>query len=60
MEREQNRNKIINIMKDKYKYIVWVGGVPNYFNTLLDAQIDFIEWLNKGYKYPDLSMEILT
>lgn len=33
----------------KYKYIVWVGSIPNYFNNLLDAEIEKLEWNEKGY-----------
>ena len=39
----------------KYKYIVWVGGISNYFDNLLDAEINFIEWSEKGYS--DLFIE---
>lgn len=31
------------------KYIVWVGGIPNYFNSLLEAQTEVLKWINKGY-----------
>ena len=31
------------------KYIVWVGGTPNYFDKLIDAQIHKLEWLYQGY-----------
>jgi len=31
------------------KYIVWVDTIPNYFNNLLDAEIEQIEWIEKGY-----------
>ena len=33
----------------KNKYIVWVGSTPNFFNSLLDAEIEKLEWTNKGY-----------
>ncbi|QDP66351.1 MAG: hypothetical protein Unbinned6224contig1000_72 [Prokaryotic dsDNA virus sp.] len=36
-------------MKKETKYIVWIGGIPNYFNTLIEAQIEKSEWINKGY-----------
>jgi len=38
-----------NIMKNNLKYIVWVDSIPNYFDNLLDAQIEQIHWINKGY-----------
>jgi hypothetical protein len=31
------------------KYIVWVDSIPNYFNNLLDAEIEQMEWIEKGY-----------
>jgi len=31
------------------KYIVWVGGIPNYFNSLLEAQAEVLKWIDKGY-----------
>ncbi len=34
----------------KQKYIVWVDSIPNHFNNLLDAEIEKINWINKGYK----------
>ena len=38
------------------KYIVWVGGTPNYFNSLLEAQDEEKKWIDKGYD--DIKMEI--
>jgi len=32
------------------KYYVWIGGTPNIFDNLLDAEIEQIEWHEKGYK----------
>ena len=31
------------------KYIVWVGGIPNHFDNLLDAQVHKKEWEDEGY-----------
>ena len=31
------------------KYRVWIGGVYNVFNNLLDAEIEKIDWEEKGY-----------
>ena len=36
-------------MNKKEKYIVWIGGVPNYFDKLIDAEIEKKEWEEKGY-----------
>ena len=33
----------------KRKYLVWVGGTHNAFNNLIDAEIEKIEWEEKGY-----------
>ncbi len=33
----------------QYKYIVWVGGTPNYFDTHIDAVCEKLKWLYKGY-----------
>ena len=33
-----------------YEYIVWIGGVPNSgFNSLLEAELEAEEWIEKGY-----------
>ena len=33
----------------EYKYIVWVGGVDDYYTNYNDAQRDADEWKDKGY-----------
>lgn len=33
----------------QYKYIVWVGGTPNYFDTHIEAVCEKLKWLYKGY-----------
>ena len=33
----------------QYKYIVWVGGVDDYYTDLDRAIEDFREWIEKGY-----------
>jgi hypothetical protein len=45
-------------MKKEKKYIVWVGGIPNYFNTLIEAQIEKLNWLYKGYN--DIIIETIN
>ena len=40
------------------KYIVWIGGVANYFNKLIDAEIEKKEWAEKGYD--DVIIETLN
>ena len=33
----------------KYKYIVWVGGVDDYYTNYKDAKRAFNEWVSLGY-----------
>ena len=42
----------------KYLYIVWVGGVANYFLTQAEAVGDAVRWLAKGYD--DVQIEDIT
>jgi len=35
---------------DSYKFIVWIGGVGDQFNDLLEAEISVKKWKSKGYK----------
>lgn len=39
------------------KYILWVDSVPNYFDNLIDAETQKIEWINKGYDLETLIIE---
>ena len=41
----------------KYNYIVWVGGVDDYFVYYKDAQRAYDDWIDEGYD--DVIMEIL-
>ena len=48
----ENHNK--KLIEDKdyangWRYIVWVGGNDNYYKTFSLAQMDYHNWLNKGY-----------
>ena len=40
----------------KDKYYVWIGGVANIFDNMLDAEIEKTEWNEKGYN--DVKIEI--
>ena len=44
-------NNLRGLFKEakEIKYIVWVDSIPNYFNNLLDAEIEQMEWIEKGY-----------
>ena len=32
-----------------WRYIVWVGGVDDYYKNYKDAKRDYDEWEDKGY-----------
>lgn len=32
-----------------YKYIVWVGGIPDYYVEYNKAKSHYNEWIDKGY-----------
>ena len=36
-------------MKTNWKYIVWVGGVDDYYKKYSDAKNAYDEWIAKGY-----------
>ena len=36
-------------MSDKYKYIVWEGGVDDYYTNYEQAKKDHDNWINLGY-----------
>jgi len=33
----------------EWKYIVWVGGVDDYYTNYLDAKKAYDEWIAQGY-----------
>jgi len=35
--------------KMKYNYIVWVGGVDDYYVNYSDAKRDYDEWVSQDY-----------
>ena len=41
----------------KWNYIVWVGGVDDYYVYFKDAQDAYDEWIDKGYD--DVILEVL-
>ena len=51
--RRQQMDKVIlkieNDLAEKYKYIVWVGGVDDYYSNYKDAKRDADQWKAKGY-----------
>jgi|TARA_R100000479_G_C6241288_1_gene148881 hypothetical protein len=38
-----------NDYKNGWRYIVWVGGNDNYYKNFKVAQMDFYNWVRKGY-----------
>ncbi len=34
----------------KYNYVIWVGGVDDYYTDLDRAVKHFWEWIDKGYE----------
>jgi hypothetical protein len=41
----------------RWEYIVWVGGVDDYYTDYEKAKQHYNEWINKGY---DVFMEKIT
>lgn len=39
----------MNNEPNPYKYVVWVGGIDNYYIHYNDAKTDADEWIDKGY-----------
>jgi|TARA_R110002073_G_scaffold6902_1_gene40070 hypothetical protein len=47
----------------KFKYIVWVGEIDDYYVDFKEAKNDYLEWINKGYddiKLTDINNNILN
>jgi len=44
--------------REQRNYLVWIGGVYNSFNNLLDAEIEKKEWQDKGYT--DVEIETIN
>ena len=42
----------------KWNYIVWVGGVDDYYVYFKDAQDAYDDWIDKGYD--DVIIEEIT
>lgn len=51
-ENMKSHNKKLNECKDYangWRYIVWVGGNDNYYKSFSLAQMDYYNWVHKGY-----------
>jgi hypothetical protein len=45
-------SKMMNIeYKLGWRWIVWVGGVDDYFLNYKDAKESYDEWINAGYDF---------
>ena len=42
-------NKTCECYQSKWKYIVWVGGVDDYYTDYERAKEHYDEWIAKGY-----------
>ena len=40
----------LNRRGKEWKYIVWVGGVDDYYTNYLDAKKAYDKWIAQGYK----------
>ena len=46
-------------MMSEYKWIVWVGGVDDYYVHYTDAKRDYDDWIDKGVEiFGDLQMKL--
>jgi hypothetical protein len=43
---------------EQRKYLVWIGGTHNAFNTLDEATTEQQSWINKGYT--DIQIETIN
>jgi hypothetical protein len=41
--------QIENHLANKFKYIVWIGGVDDYYSNYKDAKIAYNNWVEQGY-----------
>ena len=37
------------------KYVLWIGGIPDYYNDFKSMYFDYLDWIEKGYN--DVKME---
>ncbi len=44
-------------MKTNWKYIVWVGGVDDYYKKYSDAKNAYDEWIAK--EYDQVKLEVI-
>jgi len=37
------------VLMEEFKYVVWVGGVDDYYTNYETAKKDYDEWIEQGY-----------
>jgi|DEB0MinimDraft_12_1074336.scaffolds.fasta_scaffold182505_1 hypothetical protein len=55
---EKNILHHANKRREQRKYLVWIGGTHNAFNTLDEATTEKQNYLNKGYT--DIQIETIN
>jgi hypothetical protein len=55
---EKNILHHANKRREQRKYLVWIGGTYNAFNTLDEATTEQQSWINKGYT--DIQIETIN
>ena len=55
---EKNILHHANKRREQRKYLVWIGGTCNAFNTLDEATTEQQSWINKGYT--DIQIETIN
>ena len=50
--------KQVKKINKQSKYIVWIGGIPNHFDKLLDAQVHKKECEEEGFN--DVVIEVIN
>ena len=46
---KRQRLNAVYTKTEQRKYLVWIGGTHNAFNTLDEATTEQQRWINKGY-----------
>ena len=54
MEQRQGDNTMSVEYKRGWRWIVWVGGVDDYFLNYKDAKESYDEWIAEGYDFVKL------
>ena len=55
---KRQRLNAVYTKTEQRKYLVWIGGIANAFNTLDEATTEQQYWISKGYT--DIQIEIIN